>query len=378
MKAVGVTIQGQQNSISISSGGSPNISKIGNKRQQQHQQQRTSVSTISTIILTFIIFAISIQFNVLRKFLHQSDISSNDQHESIEHHLEPPVRINSVNKRQEQHQQEHSTKATKQIYSSNPRTKTIKTNKILEKRSNSDNNKKNIITSIQVITTSTSTSTTKGNAPITIDEYLQNRTTTPQTQPKRKWAYAFLVSGCSGSKPSYKGFIYNVIVATERLKQMGSEATNYILFVQMSVMTDSHSLPIEEEELLQLIGVQVIYLPKMRSEIHECFYAIVQEKFRTLQLIDYSRVIFLDADIMPICNLDYIFELSEPVNETEAPPAIKPNAIMAEHTEAANAGFFMLQPNLDDWQLLQKEIQRKEEKALALPWPHFDEREGKN
>jgi hypothetical protein len=51
---------------------------------------------------------------------------------------------------------------------------------------------------------------------------------------------------------------------------MGSEDPNYLLFVQMAVTTNSHSLPIEEEELLQLIGVQIIYLPKMRSEIQEC------------------------------------------------------------------------------------------------------------
>jgi hypothetical protein len=47
-------------------------------------------------------------------------------------------------------------------------------------------------------------------------------------------------------------------------------ARNYIFFVQLAVTTNSHSLPIEEEELLQLIGVQIIYLPKMRSEIQEC------------------------------------------------------------------------------------------------------------
>jgi hypothetical protein len=45
-------------------------------------------------------------------------------------------------------------------------------------------------------------------------------------------------------------------------------------------------------------------------------------------------VIVLNVDVTPICNLDYIFEfLSEPVNEMEIPPAIKPNAIMmGEHT----------------------------------------------
>jgi hypothetical protein len=38
---------------------------------------------------------------------------------------------------------------------------------------------------------------------------------------------------------------------------------------------------------------------------------------------------------------------------------------------------FLLKPNTDDWTLLQKVVIRnKEEQALTLPWPLFDETEG--
>ncbi|KAG7340332.1 hypothetical protein IV203_023875 [Nitzschia inconspicua] len=49
---------------------------------------------------------------------------------------------------------------------------------------------------------------------------------------------------------------------------------------------------------------------------------------------------------------------------------------MAEQTEASNAGFFLVTPHKGDWSLLQQVIRQKEEKALTLPWPHFNEAEG--
>ena len=118
--------------------------------------------------------------------------------------------------------------------------------------------------------------------------------------------------------------------------------------------------------------------PKMRSKHHECFYAVVQEKFRVLQMTEYSRVLFLDGDIMPLCNLDYMFELSDPPTSKHhdlEKPILRQNVIVAWRREAANAGFFMLKPNNDDWEQLQNEIFKKEEKALELPWPYWDETE---
>jgi len=94
-------------------------------------------------------------------------------------------------------------------------------------------------------------------------------------------------------------------------------------------------------------------------------------------MVEYSRVLFIDADTMPLCNLDYMFELSEPsssvVEVNKKKPLLKANVIIAWRGEGANAGFFMMKPNNEDWEQLQREIRRKEEKALTLPWPHWDE-----
>jgi hypothetical protein len=191
-------------------------------------------------------------------------------------------------------------------------------------------------------------------------------------QPFRKWAYAFLIGGCSIKTPEYRGFLYNVVAATRRLRMSGSIA-DVVVFLQMSVESEETSLPDEEEKLLAAMDIKVHYLPKPASSLHQVFYALMLEKFRILDLTDYSRVLFLDGDIMPLCSLDYLFELSEP---QRGRAVLKENVIIAWRKEPANGGFFMLKPNREDYLKLQDIILRREQTALDLPWPHWDPIEG--
>ena len=41
------------------------------------------------------------------------------------------------------------------------------------------------------------------------------------------------------------------------------------------------------------------------------FTQAMLDKFQILDLTEYSRVIFLDSDVIPLCNMDYTFEFSE-------------------------------------------------------------------
>jgi hypothetical protein len=190
--------------------------------------------------------------------------------------------------------------------------------------------------------------------------------------PTRKWAFAFLIGGCASTKPQYRGFLYNVVVAAQQFKELGSKA-DVVVFIQMSTATKETSLPEEDVKLLAAVDVRIIYLPKFRTLINEIFYSLVLEKFRILELTEYSRVLFLDGDILPLCSLDYLFELSEP-EHGEA--VLKENVVLSWKREAANAGFFMLQPSRSDYLELQDIIHKKELNALALPWPHWDPVEG--
>ena len=200
----------------------------------------------------------------------------------------------------------------------------------------------------------------------------------PQPKPVyRKWAYVFLLGGCNSNDPEYRGFLYNTVVATKILQTHNTKA-DIVLLIQMSMLTNETSLPHDEEQLLNYYNIKIKYIPKFLSRYSETFYALVMEKFRILSLVEYSRVLFLDGDIMPYCSLDYIFELSEPPSQEDAhniiqqpPPLLKENVIISWKDEPANAGLFMLKPNLNEYKQIQRIIIKKEKKALQIghfPW----------
>jgi hypothetical protein len=99
---------------------------------------------------------------------------------------------------------------------------------------------------------------------------------------------------------------------------------------------------------------------------------------------------FVDADIMPKCNLDYLFELSSSspshhidvadqaitvtINPTTpTSPTLKGTVILSWQQEASNAGLFIMTPNLEDWDRLQQAIRSHEQQALKMEWPYWDE-----
>ena len=191
--------------------------------------------------------------------------------------------------------------------------------------------------------------------------------------PRRKWAYAFLVAGCNSQSLEYRGFIYNAVVAASKLRKGGSKA-DIVVMVQMSSLTDEKLLPQEDLHLLDSMDIKVHYLPKFLSKDSETFYAVVMEKFRVLELLEYSRVLFLDGDIMPWCSLDYMFEMSEPVDSKKA--LLQENVVISWKREPSNAGFFILRPGAGQFGKIQQVIAEKERKALEMKYPQWDEVQG--
>ena len=119
-----------------------------------------------------------------------------------------------------------------------------------------------------------------------------------------KFAYAFVVGGCTAS--SCTGYVLNVIASSQVLKQHNSTADVHFK-VRMSADTSDERLPIEHERWLSKAGVHLQYLPKVKVDN---FGSITMEKFRVLEMTDYDRVYFLDADILPVCNMDHHMQLS--------------------------------------------------------------------
>ena len=203
---------------------------------------------------------------------------------------------------------------------------------------------------------------TKMHAQQTVDEI---RNLLPRATSA--YAYIFVMGGIHEERGGYHGFLYNILIAAHLLQKFGSAADMYV-YCQLSPDSKRQTLLDEDSRLLESLNVTIVYLPKPATE---SFASVVYEKFRGLTMTQYSRVIFLDADAIPLANLDYIFEKSV------GPDAIlKPNLIVASRGEPCNAGLFMLAPAESAWDDLKEVIRRQHESAKDLPYPKFDRSDG--
>ena len=192
---------------------------------------------------------------------------------------------------------------------------------------------------------------------------IANNTNTNTNKPK-KFAYAFLIAGCNPKEPNYKGYIYSVAVAKELFNRFHSKH-DIIVQIRMHSQTDEMKLPIEEEQILTKSGIIVKYLPKTPIDN---FHTAMMDKFRILELTEYERIVYLDADVIPLNNLDYMFELSTTSTNSTTTPPLEENVILAYNREPSSGGFFMLSPKEGDYEEIQALIQKRNKEGY-----HFNE-----
>ena len=186
------------------------------------------------------------------------------------------------------------------------------------------------------------------------------------------YAYMFLIGGIdptSTAAAGYQGFLYNVMVATEILHRQGSKADVW-LYLQFSPNATISTLPKEETAALEALNIKVHTMERPKTA---SFTDINMEKFRLLNMTQYRRILFLDADILPLANLDYLFELSDGPH-----PLLQPNLVVASLNEPANGGFFMLEPSVGAYEALQGVIshQRDQAKKFHVAYPFFSKAYG--
>ena len=75
----------------------------------------------------------------------------------------------------------------------------------------------------------------------------------------------------------------------------------------------------------------------------------------------------MDSDMMPLCNMDYLFELSESPDSD-----FKENIIIGWNSEPAHGGLFMMKPDLEQWKDVQEILLRREREAIDMEYPHWD------
>jgi hypothetical protein len=185
-----------------------------------------------------------------------------------------------------------------------------------------------------------------------------------------KYAYAFLLGGAMSTKPGsdHRGGLYSVVAAAHNLRRHNSTA-DIVLMVQISTMSNATRLPEQQEQVLRRLNIRFLYLPKYSDPKFEKFYNLMMEKFRILSLTEYERVTYLDFDVLPKCNLDYVMELS-------VQGVLMDNVILANKIEPASGGFFVLSPSPNDYMRLQNIIMNVENRSMYMKYPHWDKTDG--
>lgn len=190
-------------------------------------------------------------------------------------------------------------------------------------------------------------------------KFLQNtqsrqRPRDDQNEKKRSpYAYAYVIGGVKPENPGYRDFLYDMMVSTHIQRKAGS-IQDVVVMVQMSYASQHDVLPTFDQRLLDSLNIEVRYIPKTREE---SFYRIMLDKFRIFTL-PYSKVLFMDADVMARTNLDYLFGYE--------------NMVIAGYTEPANGGFFMLENAPGHWKRILEIIKDTKARGASLPYPHFD------
>jgi len=168
----------------------------------------------------------------------------------------------------------------------------------------------------------------------------QNQNEESVSSSSSPYAYAWVLGGVNEFNSAYKGFISDILISARLLQKAGSIA-DFWLYVRLSPNSKLETMPEEDLRLLDALGIKVKHLQKLDFE---SFSNTMYDKFHVLNMTGYKRVIFLDADTIPLPNLDYYFHLSD-TDYKELPTLLKPFFIHASRKEPTNGGMFMVEPS---------------------------------
>lgn len=193
-----------------------------------------------------------------------------------------------------------------------------------------------------------------------------------------KFAYLWVIGGLSAgpNRTEYKGYFYSALIAAKLLRDYGSNA-DFWLFAQplptveknlTSESTRSTLMPLIPPEIIEItkkagINLKILPPPKIRGvgptirdtktgkirpkfnrnltqeqiQSATIYGEHVFEKFKGLTLTQYSRVLYLDTDITPLKNLDYLFHWS-------LTGIIRSNFFVSTFGDPMNGGLILMKP----------------------------------
>ena len=194
------------------------------------------------------------------------------------------------------------------------------------------------------------------------------------------FAYVFFMGACDAQHPWYRGILYNILVASYTLRsgslQLGGrhhqEVKNefeIVVLVQMSYESKETKLPLQDELLLMEQNIQIKYMEKPSHAIN--FYELIIQKLYVFTFVEYQRIIFLDGDIFPFCNIQYLVDLSMSLatrndDHDNNPHSLQTNVVHAMYDDPVNAGIFAIQPEVGVWEELYDMFLKSQQRQVLL------------
>jgi len=210
--------------------------------------------------------------------------------------------------------------------------------------------------------------------------------------PNSSFAYVFMIWNINPSQPSkYRPYLANMMIAATLFTQFHS-SNDVVLMIRIDDRSREIRLGDDEERMLQGAGIRVLYLPIIRVNPAYAHINNFMNKFYAWNLTEYDRILFLDSDIIPLANLDYIFRrefptvqhegdsnITQPTQSQESKEhgkvLLKSTVVIAGYLQPANSGFFVLEPNREDCQRLEEIIYTRSPQGYrnfneTLGWGH--------
>lgn len=111
-----------------------------------------------------------------------------------------------------------------------------------------------------------------GRALSSSSSYVKGSGTPLQGVAISQYAYAFFLASCNPDRPSYRGFLWKILISIYILRQHGSTA-DFVLFLRMAPDSAHPRLPAEEMRWIQDLGARVQYLEQPSANGMEDFDA---------------------------------------------------------------------------------------------------------
>ena len=161
------------------------------------------------------------------------------------------------------------------------------------------------------------------------------------------YAYVSMIGGIRAGN-AHRGMLLNIAMAARRLRELGSSA-DFVALVLMDAKAPERQLCSLDQAIFERNGVKPSYLDVKTMPFPAQLLTFA--KVFAWQLTQYQAVQYLDADVMPLRNMDGLFALNSAITAC------------AGVTEPMHGGWFVVRPDCDTFAELYKRISHRPD-----PW----------